>query len=189
MDFEQQLKEIILSNEWLMEILKAVRKCDPPHWYVGAGIIRNIVWDRLHGYKIPTPTRDVDVAIFDKTDLNSKKDRLIQEQLKLLLPEIEWEVTNQAGVHLWYEKHFGFQVEPYVSCEDAISTWPETATSIGVRLLEDESIKIFAPYGLEDLFTMTLRRNTKRITKEIFLHRVLEKQICKKWPEVTVVHE
>ncbi|SCZ11205.1 nucleotidyltransferase family protein, partial [Alkaliphilus peptidifermentans] len=82
-----------------------------------------------------------------------------------------------------------FEVEPYVSCEDAISTWPETATSIGVKLLEDGSIKIFAPYGLNDLFNMILRRNPKRITKEIFLKRVLDKQICKKWPEVKVVYD
>ena len=40
---------------------------------------------------------------------------------------------NETRVHLWYEAHFGYRIDPYASVEDAINTWPTTATSIGVR--------------------------------------------------------
>lgn len=187
--YEQELKKIIFSDNWFMEVLKVVRDCNPPNWFVGGGVIRNIVWDRLHGYKIPTPLRDIDVAIYDSRDLSAERDKLIQEELKKCLPNENWEVTNQAAVHLWYEECFGFKVDPHKSWEDAVSTWPETATSIGVRLLEDNSLIIVAPYGLEDLFNLILRRNKRRITQEIFLDRLKQKKICDKWPKVTVIYE
>lgn len=98
-------------------------------------------------------------------------------------------MTNQAAVHLWYEEYFGYKVDLLESCEDAISTWPETATCIGVILLQDDSLIIVAPHGLDDLFNLILRRNQKRITQEIFLNRVKEKRICDKWSKVRVIYE
>jgi len=187
--YEQELKEIIRSNDWFMELLKVVRNCNPPNWFVGGGVIRNIVWDKLHGYEIPTPLKDIDVAIYDTENLSSHRDNLIQQELEKYLPNENWEVTNQAAVHLWYENCFGFKVDPCKSCEDAIGTWPETATSIGVRLLEDDSLLIISAYGLDDLFNLVLRRNKKRITQEIFLERLKEKGICDKWPHVTVIYD
>lgn len=187
--YEQELKEIIRSNDWFMELLKSVRACNAPNWFVGGGVIRNIVWDKLHGYDIPTPLKDIDVAIYDTENLSPHRDQLIQEELKKSLPNENWEVTNQAAVHLWYEDCFGFKVDPCKSCEDAIGTWPETATSIGIRLLEDDALLIVAAHGLDDLFNLVLRRNKRRITQEIFLERLKEKRICDKWPKVTVIYD
>ncbi len=185
--YEQELTEIILSNNWFMEVLRIVRECNPPNWFVGGGVIRNIVWDKLHGYNKPTALKDIDVAIYDINNLSSERDKEIQEKLKEHLPRENWEVTNQAAVHLWYEEYFGYKVPPLKSCEDGISTWPEIATCIGVRLLKDDSLLIVAPYGLEDLFNLILRRNHKRITQDIFINRLKEKRICDKWPKVKVI--
>lgn len=41
--YRQKFEEIIRNSEWFMSILRTVRLCNPPDWYVGAGIIRNIV--------------------------------------------------------------------------------------------------------------------------------------------------
>ena len=35
-------------------MLETVRGCNPPDWLVGAGVIRNLVWDHLHQYQTPT---------------------------------------------------------------------------------------------------------------------------------------
>ncbi len=183
-----ELKEIIYSNSWFMEILDAVRECAPPDWFVGAGIIRNIVWDYLQEYERPTPVRDIDVAYYDPDDLTPERDISIQRELTDCLPGIPWEVTNQAAVHLWYEKVFGNAVPALTSIEEAISTWPETATCIGVRLLVNNELVIVAPYGLEDLFQMILRRNPKRVSKEQFRRRVEERAPTEKWPKVRVIY-
>ena len=113
--YKQELHQIICSNAWFMTVLKAVRDCAPPDWFVGAGVIRNVVWDHLHGYAKPTPLADVDVAFFDPNDLCPERDRVVQKRLHDYLPAVPWEATNQAAVHLWYEKAFGYTVPPLES--------------------------------------------------------------------------
>lgn len=167
-----------------MAILHAVRACAPPDWVVGAGVIRNLVWDHLHGHLQPTPARDVDVAYFDPRDLSRESESRVEEQLRLLIPDVPWEVTNQAAVHLWYEEKFGKAIEPFVSIEDALASWPETATSVGVRLEPGGALTVVAPLGLEDLFQLRLRRNPRLVSREQFLARLREKKFTDVWPRV-----
>ncbi|MEM7128863.1 MAG: nucleotidyltransferase family protein [Chloroflexota bacterium] len=185
--YENQLVEIIQADCWLMSILRTVRECDLPDWYVGAGTIRNLVWDQLHGYAEPTISRDVDVAFFDPENLTKERDVEADQQLRSRQPEIPWEATNQATVHLWYQELLGQSVQPFSSCEEAIATWPETATSVGVRLLPNDQLQIVAPCGLEDLFQMKLRRNPPRVSLEKFHKRLQEKRIMEKWPKVVLI--
>jgi uncharacterized protein len=103
------------------------------------------------------------------------------------LPDIPWQAKNQAAIHLWYADEFGYAVEPLTSSEDAIGTWPETATSVGVRLLPDDTLLIAAPHGLDDLLNMVLRRNPRRVTVEFFRQRLENKKIREKWPRVQVI--
>ncbi|MAU02149.1 MAG: hypothetical protein CL608_33850 [Anaerolineaceae bacterium] len=170
-----------------MTILRTVRRCDPPDWLVGAGLIRNLVWDHLHGYSQPTPPRDIDVAFFDPADLSPERDAAVTAELTAVLPDVAWEATNQAAVHLWYAEKFGKTVPPLTSTIEAIATWPETATCTAVRLLSDDSLHIVAPFGLEDLFQMVLRRNPARVTQAQFHKRLQDKQIRQKWPLVQVI--
>ena len=155
--------------------------------HAGGGVIRNIVWDHLHGYDQPTPLNDVDVAFSDASDLSPARDEAVQKKLVDSLPDVPWESTNQAAVHLWYEHVFGYAVPPLESCEEAIGTWPETATSIAVRLDPDEGLLVVAPFGLSDLFQMLLRRNPRRVSVEQFRRRALEKGIQQRWPRVRVI--
>jgi uncharacterized protein len=75
------------------------------------------------------------------------------------------------------------------SSEEAVGTWPETATCVAVRLLATDQIHIVAPYGLSDLFNMVLRRNPCRVTREQFVQRLHSKQILRKWPRVQVIYD
>ena len=186
-DYEAQLRQLITQNERVMTILRTVRHCNPPDWLVGAGVIRNLVWDHLHGYSQPNLPRDIDVAFFDADDLSPERDAAATAQLTAVLPHVEWEATNQAAVHLWYAEAFGKVVPPLRSAAEAIATWPETATCTAVRLLPDDSLHIVAPFGLDDLFQMILRRNPARVTIEQFQQRLQSKQIVQKWPQVRVI--
>jgi uncharacterized protein len=185
--YQEQLRRLVQQNERVMTILRTVRRCDPPDWLVGAGLIRNLVWDHLHGYSQPTPPRDIDVAFFDPADLSPERDTDVTAQLTAVLPTVEWEATNQAAVHLWYMEKFGKTVPPLTSSAAAIATWPETATCTAVHLRPDDSLHIVAPFGLEDLFQMILRRNPARVTQAQFQQRLRDKQIRQKWPQVRVI--
>ncbi len=187
--YYQELTQLIQSTPWFVSILETVRLCNPPDWLVGAGVIRNLVWDYLHQYQTPTPPADIDVIFFDPQNLRPERDRMVQQQLAQRLPHVIWEATNQAAVHLWYEEVFGFSVPALHSSEEAVGTWPETATSVAVRLLSTDEISIVAPCGLSDLFNMVLRRNPFRVTREQFVQRLHSKQILRKWPDVQVIYE
>jgi hypothetical protein len=185
----ERLRRILGTNDWFMSVLRAVRAVDPPDWLVGSGVIRNIVWDHLHGFDSPTPVRDVDVAYFDESDVARARDEEIAARLGERRPDVPWEVTNQAGVHLWYEAKFGYPIPPARSVEDAIGMWPETATSVAVRLLADDSLYVVAPCGLKDLLGLTLRRNTRQVSRAFFQGRLRQKRPQETWPLITVIEE
>jgi uncharacterized protein len=96
-------------------------------------------------------------------------------------------VTNQAFVHTWFERYFGHAVEPLHSLEDAIASWPEYATCIGVTLGHQGHVEVIAPHGLEDLFAMRIQRNPTRVSVETFRDRVERKAYTARWPRATIL--
>lgn len=170
-----------------MEALRAARDVDAPDWLLCAGALRNAVWDRLHGFDSPSPLADVDVGFFDPSDTSPARDLAVEDALRARLGGVEWEAKNQAAVHLWYERRFGYPVEPLASTADAVATFPETAACVGVRLLADGGLHVVAPYGLEDLLGLVHRHNPRRASVEIYERRLASKRILERWPRVTVV--
>jgi hypothetical protein len=173
----------VRSTPSLLRALEAAREVDPPDWLIGAGAVRNAVWDRLHGFTEPTPPGDVDLAFFDLADLSRERGREVESALRERAPELPWEATNQAAVHLWY----GGDAEPLRSSAEAVATWPETATCVALRLGADDRLEIVAPFGLDDLFAMVWRRNPARVTVADSERRLASKRIVERWPLVRVV--
>ena len=188
-DLEQNLRRIIRNTPWFMDALRAVRSVAPPEACIGSGAIRNAVWDALHSYSTPSFLTDVDVPYFDPDDLSEASEQRYEKRLKALGPELTWDVKNQAAVHLWFHKVFGHEVEPLRSMRDAIATWPETALAVTVGLRPDDSITIAAPLGLDDLLSMVVRRNPRRVSVETYRKRIAEKAYSKRWPRVRIVRE
>ena len=50
-DFTTELVTIIKSDTWMLSILEAVRSLDLPDCWIGAGFVRNKVWDYKHNNK------------------------------------------------------------------------------------------------------------------------------------------
>lgn len=184
-----KLVNLIRSNSWMMHILEAVRADPVPHAWVGAGALRDLVWGELYGSGfLPSEVRDVDVPFFDTTDLSRAHDDRVTERLRLRRPDVPWEAKNQAAVHTWYPGRFGTgAVEPLTSIEDAVGTWPETATAVAVRLGADDVLEICAPLGTDDLLNGIWRRNPRRVSLEKSLARLRRHDPQKRWPRVTVV--
>ena len=98
-----------------------------------------------------------------------------------------WEVTNQAYVHLWFEECFGQSVQPLKNIEEAVATWPEFATSVGITLSQAENFEIIAPFGLDDLFEMRVRHNPARASVAAFRSRIATKRYKERWPNVLIM--
>lgn len=107
-----------------MAALGTVRDLKLPSWCVGAGAVRNLVWDALHEYSTPSRLPDVDVGYFDASDLAPETEADLQRRLHEAMPGIPWEVTNQAGVHRWFEAYFGHAVELRVEQKNYALRWP-----------------------------------------------------------------
>ncbi len=76
---------------------------------------------------------------------------------------------------------------PLTSSADGVGTWPETATSVAIRLQPDDSIQVVAPCGLEDMFGLICRRNPNRVTEQEYRRRIQDKRIAERWPRVRVI--
>jgi hypothetical protein len=181
-----RLAELLLREPWLVRALDAVAASGLPHAWIGAGVIRDVVWGQLYGRFSPDSVRDVDVAYFDPADLSAERDLKAQETLASLA-DLPWEATNQAAVHTWYHHYFGGPpVEPFSSVHAAIATWPETATCVGVRH-GPGTVEVCAPHGLADLLGGVWRINPVRVTPEVSRERLARQRVQDRWPGVTVV--
>jgi hypothetical protein len=180
------LERLVRSEPWLLGVLAAARACGAPDCWVGGGVLRDLVWDQLHGGFDPARVRDVDVAFYDPSDLTPEADQAVEATLRRLAPQVPWDAKNQAAVHLWYQRRFGYAVEPLRSAPDGVATWPETATAVAVRLDDNDQLQITAACGLEDLLQGVCRRNPRRVSVEWYRHRVLAKQVATPWPNVQI---
>ncbi len=186
-DNTTRLIALVQSSPWLMDALHTVRALGLPAWCIGAGAIRNLVWDDLHGKHSPSHLTDVDVAYFDATQLGTARDAELQRTLAHYRPDVPWEVTNQAAVHLWFESYFGHPVAPLHSLQESVATWPEYATAVGVCLQADGTISIIAPHGLNDLFACVVQRNPARVSIATYRQRVAQKRYAERWPQVRII--
>jgi len=182
----KKLIEIVLKNHNVKEILYSEPFPKKIPWYLGAGCINQSVRNYLSGQNITDNIDDYDLIYYDATDLSKKSKDKIEEVLRKKYRHlgIELDVTNEARVHLWFEEKFGKKIEQLQSCEDAINTWPTTASAIGINKI-DEQINVYAPYGLNDLFSMIVKPNKPDVIKHIYEQKI--KKWSKKWPNLKVL--
>lgn len=182
---EARLAAMVRASAGLMAALRAGRGLGLASWCIGAGAVRSVVWDALHGFESPSRLDDVDVVYFESPG-HPGRDAELECALRQALPGVGWEVTNQATVHEWFRETLQLQVEPLLSLEAGVATWPEYATCVGVTLDADDSIRIIAPHGLDDLFAMRLRHNPARADAATFRERLAVKRFSERWPLVSV---
>ncbi len=72
------VKDTLLNSLWHMRTLQVVRGLGLLDWAIGAGFVRNAVWDQLHGFDTMTPLADVDVLFFDRADPSPKREAEIE---------------------------------------------------------------------------------------------------------------
>ncbi len=183
----RRVSYVLRRSDPLMSALRAAREIAAPDWYIVAGAIRDAVWDELHDRPLAPSARDVDLSFFDPVDLTPARDAEVDASLRRRAPGLPWQAKNQAAVHLWYPARFGPVVEPFASCADAIATFPETASCVGVRLLDDDDVLVVAPHGLDDLLDGVCRHNPTRVSAEFYKERQASKHWQRRWPRVHFV--
>ena len=181
---EQDIINLVKNDAWMMSIVEAAKTLHLPDWWVCAGFIRSKVWDTMHGYSINTHLPDIDVVYYDPYNDDEDIEKLLESRLKKLKPTEPWSVKNQARMHILNGE------SPYKSTLDAVSRFPETATSIAMKLNEEDELILAAPWGLEDLLALRVKPTPPFKEKEtlaaIYERRLREKEWNKKWPKVSI---
>ena len=121
------LQAILASDPARCGVLAMVHSLGLPDCWVGAGFIRNAVWDYLHDRPPSRHPGDVDVIWFCPERARPAEDKEVEAALRALDPSVDWSVKNQARMHLRNGD------APYASAVDAIGHWPETATAVAAR--------------------------------------------------------
>ncbi len=182
----EQLLEILEKNKDVQLIFERIRELDIPNWYLGAGGVAQTVWNIRHGFDPENGIKDYDLVYYDANDISYGAEDIFIQRGNEIFKDISApvEIRNQARVHLWYEKHFGKTIDQYNSVEEAIHAWPTTATSVGVRKIDDK-YHVCAPFGLSDLLGMVIRANKAQITEEIYQNKV--DRWIKIWPNLKII--
>ena len=185
-DLERRLIEHVLRCKALLCVMSAAEEMALPNWYLVAGALAQSVWNAALGRPLLDSIKDIDVVYFDSDDLSetteSDRETALADRLSHIGVRID--AKNQARVHLWYEKRFGYGLRPYRSTREAIATFPFTATSVGMTR-EGGVLRVCAPFGLDDLFNLTVRANRSQITPETYAAKT--KAVRERWPEVTIL--
>ena len=178
----EDVVRLIKASPALMGQLQAVAALDLPDCWIGAGAIRNRVWDSLDPrVRQNRQDTDVDVVFFDPADCSTDRETVLEEELATRIPGICWQVRNQTRMHLR-------NGDPaYRNTEDGLRHWPETATAIAARLVEGR-VELLTPFGLDDLLGMIVRPTPAfRHKRDIFLARQAKKNWRARWPGLSFV--
>lgn len=172
--------DILWTDAEAVAQLAALRSLALPDAWIGAGFVRNRVWDTLIGRITRTDQDDLDVVYYDAADPEGDREVEIEARLSAVMPGLIWQPRNQRRMHLWRGKGD----TPYRDTEDSLRYWLETPTAVAARLTSDERIELLAPYGLDDLLSLTCRPTPAGLRRaDDYRRRLASKGWRQRWPE------
>lgn len=176
------IADFIAHNPRMMRCLAVLAAHGPVDAWIGAGFVRNAVWDHLSGQDTEaTPLADLDVVFHDPAIATAEQDAAFEAALRTAAPDLPWSVRNQARMH----ERNGHR--PYRDVADALAHWAETAAAIAARL-GPQGVEILAPFGVGDVLEMIIRPTPAFRTKpEIPLARLAAKGWRARWPRLRVI--
>lgn len=183
----EALEAIIRNSPVLMDVLGGMRELALPDMLLGSGAIYNTVWNVLTGRPPLTGIKDADVVYFDDSDLSYEaEDAAIQRAAAQFagLP-IPVELRNQARVHIWFPQKFGTPYPQLKSSAEMMLYFASRTHAVAVRLEDDERLNIFAPFGLDDIFSFRITPNPT--LDNAATHAAKATRAKTVWPELTVV--
>jgi uncharacterized protein len=162
-DIESQNKQLILilkKNKDLMKILGFLEELNLPNFYIVAGAVFQTIWNYLDKIELNSNIKDIDIVYYDANNLAKDYEQKLENEIVSYLKTIglnyEIDLHNEARMHLWKKVNENKEIKQYISSEDAISQFIVTTHAIGITKKQGK-IKIYAPYGLNDIFSKTVR--------------------------------
>jgi uncharacterized protein len=183
---EESLIEVVLRNRANQIILQRLPEFGLPDAWLVSGSLIQTVWNVLTGRAPDYGIKDYDILYFDADPSWEAEDANIRRVAAAVSDiNVSVELRNQARVHLWYPNKFGIAYPPLQRATQGIDRFLAIAAQIAIRPAKG-NYDIYAPHGLDDLSTLTIRPN---LCPNFLPHLYEEKAAAWKvrWPELTIL--
>lgn len=172
----EEFINILKKNTDLMMILDYIYELNLPNFYIAAGSVFQTIWNYYDKKPLNLGIRDIDVIYYDSNNLSKEYEEELENKIikhfRSLNLNYEIDIHNEARMHLWKKENENKDINQYKNSEDAIDQWIATVHSIGITK-EDDNIRVYAPYGLSDIFSRTIRPiKHKANSKELYDKKV-----------------
>lgn len=167
---------ILKQNNDLMTILEYISQLELPNFYIAAGSIFQTIWNYYDNKPLNFGIKDIDIIYYDSSNISKESEKEIEDKIINHFEELglkyEFDVHNEARMYLWKKDNENKDIDQYKNSEDAIDQWIATIHAIGITK-ENNEIKVYAPYGLSDIFSKTIRPiKHKANSKELYNKKV-----------------
>ena len=172
----EEFISILKQNKDIMSILDYLSKIKLPNFYIASGSVFQTIWNHLDNKPLNHNIKDIDIVYFDTDNLSQEYETDLENQIINYLKSInlnyEIDIHNEARMHLWKKDNENKNIDKYQNSEEAIEKWIATVQAVGITK-ENDTIKIFAPYGLSDIFSKTIRpiKHTTN-SKELYTKKI-----------------
>jgi uncharacterized protein len=186
-DLHAQLADIVRADPGLMHVLTTLRPLGLNDWRVFSGAVYQSVWNARTGRPAGYGIKDYDLGYFDP-DTSWDAEDVVIKRVAAAFDEpfrTQVEVRNQARVHLWHPQKFGGSYAALLNTDEALTRFVAPCFAVGVRLEESGEITVAAPFGLDDVFNLTIRPTPNRAVAKDW-DRIIEKAKAR-WPELIIV--
>lgn len=166
----EEFISIIKQNKDLMLILDYIESLNLPNFYIAAGAVFQTIWNYYDNKPLNYNIKDIDIIYYDSNNLSKEDEKKLESNISQYFKDMnyEFDVHNEARMHLWKKENENRNIDQYKNSEDAIDQWIATVHAIGITK-KNNKIEVYAPYGLSDIFSKTIRPiKHKANSKELY---------------------
>lgn len=184
---EQAFIARVRANPLNAALLDRLPELELPDCWLVAGCLFQAVWNGQTGRAPADSVNDYDVFYYDRSDLSwGAEDRVIRRVLASIGDlGAAIEVENQARVHLWYGERFGPGYPELTSARDGIDRFLVAGTCVGIGASRSNHGVVYAPYGLDDVFSGVLRPNALNLRSDRYPQKA--ESYRSRWPHLRIV--
>ena len=150
-----------LANPINRKILERLPMLGAPNACLVAGSVYQAFWNALSDRPPAEGVKDYDLFYFDGDDLSYEAEDIVVRRAAALFADLDVlvDVKNEARVHLWYPQSFGGDYPQLRKVEDGIARFLVRSTCIGLMPQANGTLRLIAPYGIEETRRGELRPN------------------------------
>jgi len=177
-----------LANPINRKILERLPMLGAPHACLVAGSVYQAWWNALSGRPVAEGVKDYDIFFFDGNDLSYEAEDVVIKRAAALFADLDVlvDVKNEARVHLWYPQRFGGDYPQLGAVEDGIARFLVRSTCIGLMPQVGGTLRLIAPFGLEETQRGELRPNALWCP-DIKRFRAKAESYVARWPWLRII--